>query len=490
MDLRQKKILARELQRKLDEELDLVFDPNRVGSRATEKQTEVFKSIGLCNHRYVVAANQVGKSSIGARDVSWFIKDKHPYYKLRSDQRDRPLFIIIVGKVLGQVEEELWNKKLSLFFTKSNGGELGENEFKEIRSGQILSKVKIKSRGFEHTIVFQSHNHEDETREKVQSYVADYVWLDEMVSQISLLKELHLRVLANEGHFLATFTPKIRSDEIKKYIESPNPSHIKFKINMFDNPIYRGREEQILLEYKNTPENERNAILFGDWYVGDSAVYDFSLNKHVVSIPYDYTPYWRHLFAIDPAGTGKVGYVIIAEHPMTGVKYVIKAGYIKGKAASQLLDEIEVMIKPFNIVKKVSDPHETWFIEEARLRGSFYQTPYNKTGRKVDLIKAIQSGITDNELLFIDKCDLLLDEISTYQWSEGETTKIEKSTKYHIMDALQYGWDLFPRFEGVKVKVAMSFNDDSERYTYAIKQAAATEREKAIKRMVRLKKRR
>jgi len=212
MELKHKQLLAKEIQRKLDEELDLVFDPNRSGSRPTPKQEDIFKSIAIVPHRYVIAANQTGKSSVGARDLSWFLKDKHPYYKLRPDQNNKSLFVIVVGKVMSQVEEELWNKKLSLFFKRGEGGDLQENEYKEIRSGSVLSKVKVKCRGFEHTIIFQSHNHEEETREKVQSFVADFVWLDEMVSSMSLLKELHLRGLSNSGHFIATFTPKLRSD--------------------------------------------------------------------------------------------------------------------------------------------------------------------------------------------------------------------------------------------------------------------------------------
>ena len=251
-------------------------------------------------------------------------------------------------------------------------------------------------------------------------------------------------------------------------------------MRMLDNPIFFGREAAILAEYANVPENEKNAILFGDWYIGDNAVYDFERGKHIVPIPFDYSPYWRHVLAVDPAGRGLIGIVLIAEHPMTGIKYVIYADYIKGKAPTLILDEIETIAKPYNIVKHVSDPHETWFIEQARLKGFFYHTPFNKTGRKVELIKQIQSGITDNKLLFVDKCTLLIDELASYQWSDSAEDKIAQSTKYHIMDALQYGWDLFPRFSGKTFVAPPKFDTPAEQYNHSIKMAVVAEREKRV----------
>lgn len=412
------------------------FDPFHPDSRPTDKQEEVFKAIKDITARFVVSGNQVGKTTMGAREVSWIFEHNHPYWNTKELFPNQPLLLLVIGRVGEQVESEIWARKIKPFLTP--------NSYKEVRMGNALQRVIHKDTG--NTIIFLSHHNINEAREKAQAYTAQYVLLDEMPKSLSFIIELLLRVQANNGRFLATFTPLIRDMDIKKYVESSEaPLGKKFQMSMLDNPIYKGREAEIIKRYENIPEDERNARLFGEWFRGGQAVYNFDPEKQLHQ-PEGYLPSWTHVEAVDPAASGQAGFILLANQPGSPQWHVVRAEYIKGAAASDLLDEIEKRTKGINIIRRISDPHEAWFIKEAAKRKRYYMGVYKKNERKNELIKNLQESLNDGKILVTPWAQLLVDELMTCLWKEG-TDKIVGASRFHLLDCIQYANDNLPKTE-------------------------------------------
>lgn len=417
-------------------ERDNCFDPFVPDSRPNEKQQAVFEAIKDIYARFVVAGNQTGKSTIGARETAWIFEEKHPFWDTNKLFPNQPLLLLVIGRVGEQVESELWARKIKPFLTPDS--------YKEVRMGNSLQRVIHKESG--NTIIFMSHHSINDAREKAQSYTAHFVWVDEMPNSLSFIIELLLRVQANNGRFLSTFTPLIRNADIKKYVDSAEaPLAKKYQMAMLDNPIYKGREAEVLKRYDNLPEDERNARLFGEWFRGGQAVYNFDPEKQLHQ-PEGYLPSWTHVEAVDPAASGQAGFILLANEPGSPQWHVVRAEYIKGAAASDLLDEIEKRTKGINIIRRISDPHEAWFIKEAAKRKRYYMGVYKKNERKNELIKNLQESLNDGKILVTPWVPLLSDELTTCMWKEG-TDKIVGASRFHLLDAVQYANDNLPKTE-------------------------------------------
>lgn len=414
------------------------FDARDLQSRPNPTQQRVFDDINKYSERYIIAGNQTGKSQLGAREAAWIFSGTHPTW----NPPDRPLLMLVVGQSNKVVKEELWESKIKPF--------LDEGTYKEKIVGGALSGV-VHNNG--NRILFFSHNSPEECRKLVQGYVADWVWLDEMPGSFRLLAELHTRCQANKAPFLATFTPLLKNAEIKNYIESKNNKFIKkYTMTVHDNPIYtrdKDKYDKLKMRLSSMSESERATREAGAWYVGDNAVYDFSTEKHVEK-PEHYDKSWRHIETVDPAASGKAGYALLAEDPNTGTWYVIKADYIKGKAPSVLLQEVMTKTGNVNLVKRVCDSHEAWYIKEANLHKIWYEIPHKKTERKKELIKGLQESLYSGRLRVSPWCDKTIDEFTTCQWSENGSDRIINSSSFHILDCLQYAVDCLPKLQEEK----------------------------------------
>jgi phage terminase large subunit-like protein len=418
------------------------FDAFHPESRPTEKQLTVFKEIADVACRYVVAGNQSGKSQMGAREVSWIFNHQHPYWDTKEQFGETPLLILVIGRVGEQVETELWSRKIKPF--------LAPGTYKEVRTGSSLQRVIHKENG--NTIIFLSHHNVNEAREKAQAFTAAFVWLDEMPKSLSLVIELELRTIANNGKMLTTFTPLIRDPKIKDKIENVQlPVGKKYQFAMLDNPIYVGREAEIAERFKSVPEDERNARLYGEWFKGGMQVYNFDAKNDVVT-PAGYHPSWAHIEIIDPAASGKAGLLLLANRPETNEWYAVKGLYIKGVAPTDLLDEVETHTSGYNLIRKICDPHETWYIKEAAKRKRYYSGVYKKNERKHELIKNLGQAL--NHKIFITEwVPLLIDDLDSCMWAEDRVDKIIGASRFHLLDCAQYGCDNLPKMsETVKPK--------------------------------------
>ena len=419
-------------------ELQSAFDPARPGSRPSAAQDSVLRDIGRIDHRYVTAGNQSGKSQLAAREVAWVLTDTHPFWKRPARWGDAPLQILVVGRVSKQVEEVLHRKIVSY---------LEPDTYHIQRQGGAIQKLTLKSNG--NTIIYASHHNEKEAQEKLQSYTAHYVWLDEMPGGSKLLEELHRRVQAFNGIFLATFTPKQINRDIQKLIDSCDGVFSKkYQFLMFDNPIYTDEDKtKIMASLSTYSAAYRNTVLSGEWMTGDDMVYFFDSDT-MVEAPEGYSPAWRHVESSDPAVKSKFGITVWAENPASGVWYCIRADYITGiYVPSALVDEVKKKTAGINVMRRVCDPHEPWYIATASSMGLTYMTPYRKNDRKAELIKNLQT-VLGPMIRVAPWCTDLIDEFLNCRWSDADVNRIVNASSYHLLDSSQYFVDCRPKYEG------------------------------------------
>jgi len=435
LDKEQKKILAAALRRKQILQRNLCIDPYAVESRPSKPQEAVLKDVDH-QHVYVVAGNQSGKSQIGGRIVAWKFTETHPHWKRRPEWGDEPLFMIVAGR-LGHQVEELWQKKIMPFLPKGS--------FREVRQSTVLQKVIHKENG--NTILFTSHDKANQAWEKIQSFVAHHVWIDEMPSHAKYLEEAHVRVYARRGQCVATFTPKSRNEKIRKMIDNADPDiAATYRMGMLDNPIYWGREEEVLKSVAHLDEEDRNATLHGEWVSGDSTVFNYSRDRHCSKLPSTYSTSWSHVLAFDPAASGLGGLVIVAQDPNSKFWHVVFAKYVEGKAPSVLVEEVRRIAAPYNVVRKIYDTHESWFHAEACQQGYHGWIAVDKHQRKKELITGLKQALLDMWLKFVPGMTKLEEEFRNAEWSDADECKIRNSSKYHLLDAMQYLIDNLPGF--------------------------------------------
>lgn len=417
------------------------FVPNDPDSRPTAAQQELIEDFGRVRRQWVVAGNRAGKSMTCARIVAWMLEETHPTWTRPAEWGKDSLLIVVCARTGKHIEESLLPYLTSF---------LGEDDYKVVRLGNIAQRLEHKNGN---RIVFQSLENPHTARERVQSYTAHCVWVDEQSNNTTIIAELLTRTNTTGGYFLASFTPLVYNPEVKAMVEGAQlPMGKKYKFKMFDNPKLSDptRQAEILAEMSHLTEVERNARLYGDWITPTTKVYDYRPDDHRRELPDHYSPAWRHLRSVDPAISSKLGYILLGEDPRTGFWYTVKAKYLDSiKDPNQLFDAVEAEDKGYNIIRRVSDPHETWFISLAASKGRQHMCPYDKSNRKPELISGLQSAL-GSRLFITPWCIDLEDELLGAQWSESREGKIANGSKYHLTDALQYAIDLLPKSEIVK----------------------------------------
>jgi hypothetical protein len=420
-----------------------VFDAFRPASRPTSFQQVILDDSEEVRVQYVVAGNRSGKSQLGARKMAWALAENKPGYVRPAHWGTGTLQFLVIGRVSKQVEEVLF-RKLRAFFK--------EGELHEQRVGNMLQKVVHRPTG--NILLFASHHNSTEAQEKVQAYELNGIWMDEMPSSWKLIEELQRRLQDRRGWFFASFTPKTTNLEIRRMVDqSQRPLAAVYKLRMFDNPIYTDEDKsQILQSLEGMPETYRKCILEGDWMDSDLAAYHVP-DSALVKMPADYSTTWRHVEWADPALQSKHGCVVAAEHPKTGLWYVVRARYFTGiPVPSDLVTAVQSSLRGLNIVRRTCDSAATWYIGEAAAMGTHYGTPWDKNNRRSEMMKGLQKAL-GVRLFITEDCADLVDELGSMQWSENQADRIVNSHKYHLHDCCIYGWDCIPKPEVAQVSV-------------------------------------
>lgn len=439
------------------------FDPANPDSKPTLAQQQVVDDITSHKIQIVRAGNQSGKSAVSARILSWFLTETHPKWKRPGRWGQEPLLALVCGRTGKQIEESLLPKIRSY---------LEPGTYKEVRIGNIIQRLELDNGN---RIVFQSLENPSMARERIQSYVAHFVWLDELPPTVDILNELLIRIQARDGHFIASFTPLVRNVKVQKFVDGlTEPLAKTYRFKMLDNPLYADpqRQAEILTSLGHLPEHVRNSRLYGEWMSDDNAVFHFDYST-MVELPTNYSPLWRHVESVDPAIKSALGYTLWAEDPQSGIWYCVKADYIKGVyVPTELVQAVAKLSSGYNIVRRISDPHESWYIHTASSMGIIYTGVYKKNDRKAELIKNFQEAL-GSQLRIAPTAEALIEEITSARWSDTRDGKIASGSDYHLLDSAQYFQDVKPKKEG---PVQTSTNWESWLYTENEKRKANLEK--------------
>lgn len=422
--------------RQLLAERRLAFDGLNLNSRPTPVQLDMFQDT-TTRVFWVVASNRSGKTSSGARVVSWWFNDDHPYQERPAEWAGRPLQILVVGRVGEQIASELYERKIKPL--------LQPGTYKEVRIGNELRRLEHRTNG--NRVIFMSHHDAANAREKVQAFTADVVWLDEMPDDVGLVTELLMRVSTTNGRLYATFTPLIRNEEIRRLVETQTSYSRKIQLRILDNPLFKGREAEIEAEIRAmcSSEDEFRARMYGDWYQGDTRV--FAYMSHHRGMPEHYSPSWRHIAVCDPAASGYAGLVIGAEDPVTGTWVVTKAIYLQGAAAIDLLASVERELHGVNIVAKWTDCNPAGFHKESARQGMRWRPYTEKAGRKLDTIDKLNVWLKHRRIQVAPAAYRLEDEFTICSWADRSSNKIVHESKFHLLDCVRYLVDVAPPWD-------------------------------------------
>ena len=461
--------------------LNQSFDPNVLESRATAKQDEVLRDV-WSRHKYVIAGNQSGKSSLKARDIAWKFLETHPYWERPNSKRCMnklcgstdfetitdpeqpkapPLYScnhcqaqwmdwrkerlsLLVGSKTSQLTEELWDKKIEPYLE-------GYNYKVERQSTSIKKVVNIdeNSLGYGNEILFFSHDNSKQAKGRVQSLTLHDVWLDELPDSIDLIEELHRRVDAKRAQFCATFTPKTPNPEIRRLIDEGDERIVgTYRFGMLDNPAYANRKQEQLDALKGFTKKKQDNILYGEWLDGDEKVFTFSMEKNTIPRLDDYDATWPHVIAVDPAAN-VTGFAVACWHPTRMQWFVINSGYVKADKElddpTTIVAKIEQKIAGVNVIRRIYDPHETWWMMTARNHAGVSYIPVLKDKRKKILVQNLITAIGQRSFLFVGDQQECYDELHRADWHPDKDFIIRGSQNLHIIDSLQYLWDLLPK---------------------------------------------
>ncbi len=441
-ELEQQKLLAQAIERYHLLSRDECFDPYDPESRPTELQTKIYKDCGIILYRWVIGGNRGGKTSTPPREISWILENKHPYWQRPASWGHEPLTIIIAGQDRKMMELAIWEKKLKPF--------LVADDWKEVRQGMALQYVT--HRVTKDQIIFISHADSSERNRKfMQGYKAHYVWLDEMPGSFAILEELQRRVDDSRGPFIATFTPKAKNIQIQKIVDSARaPIARKYFLPKLSNPIFKGREAEEIAKLAGYSDAYKKTVLEGAWLTGEDAVYNFDPEKMMQPLPDNYSHQWRHVESSDPALKSKFGFTLWAEDPSNGMWYLVRSEYIEGLYDPQsMYERIQTMTRGYNIVRRVCDPHEVWYLSTAASNKCqpAYTSPYKKNQRKGELIKGLQAALGVSAIIPPHN-DSFLEEINECRWSESQDDRIVNASSYHLLDSAQYFIDCAPKWDG------------------------------------------
>jgi hypothetical protein len=441
------------------------FDPEKPASRPTPKQLEVMKDI-VHRHIYVVAGNQSGKTQLGGWTLARKFEENHPYWKRSPDWGKEKMTLIVAARLYAHVVE-IWETKIQPY--------LEPGSYTLEKDGPYIKRLIHKKNG--NKVYFFSHDKAKEAQQKVQMFVAHHVWCDEMPSDVSFLTELQQRVTARSGQLMCTFTPVIKNDDIKDMVDNVDPKlGVKYQMSKLDNPIYKGREEELFAEVASLPIDVQNCRLYGDWLQAEMPVFTVRPENVVMTLPDDYSTQWEHVVAVDPASAGTAGLIICTRSPVGNQWYVVSAEYISGQAPSVFVQLVEAKLRPYNITTRVYDPHETWFQKEALVSGIVWRPVHNKSQRKKELITTVQQYLWDLELIIPDTQKLLLKELRSAEWKDANFDGIKNSTRFHIVDALQYLLDILKALP--KRKVTKIVPQDQQIYVAMKEQMVREDKER------------
>lgn len=473
--------LAAEATRIREANLRACLDPAFPLSRPAAHQLEFFSDLCRVQYRVIRGGNQSSKTACTSRELSWCMTGTHPGWERHTSGRcpicktpptcvegydfhcdaghewrdwgSGVLTALIVGQSRAAMEKEIWQAKMKPFFP--------EKEWHEESSGGYISAVINKKN--DDRIIFLSHADSSPKNIKyLQTFVANFVLLDEMPTNVAVFEEIMRRADSRKAPVSMGFTPKVFNGAVKRFVDSLKPPQGKvYRFSKFQNPLFVGKEKEEYAKLEGLPEHTKNCILFGDWMPGDGLVFWYEPEKHSKKRHPLYSTDWPHVLIVDPATESKLGFLLAHRVPdglplvdgctPPGHWSIQRAEYVEGVyTPHRIVTEVEERAAPYNLIERVSDPAASWFIRAAEDRPDGPSVHYstvshkNMEGRKDAMIASAQQSL--GQTVWIEDGHdtvYLTDELGTMARSP-DTGKIRKSRKYHLIDCLNYFVDCLP----------------------------------------------
>jgi hypothetical protein len=201
----------------------------------------------------------------------------------------------------------------------------------------------------------------------------------------------------------------------------------------------------------------------------------------MTEMPIGYSPLWRHVESVDPALKSALGLTVWAENPQTHIWYCVMSDYVKGiYVPTELVAAVRDRVKHLNIVKRIADPHEVWYIQTASSMGLHYHGVYKKNERKSELIKGLQERLGQT-IRLSPTCLDLISELQECRWSDRSDGRIINASSYHLLDSAQYFCDNIPKAEASKIS-----SSNWDEWLYKANDLRKAKEEKQKKKMERI----
>jgi hypothetical protein len=426
-----------------------VFIPDDPKAKPFAAQIAFLKDKSLS--KLARCGNRAAKTFTAMRDLSWKITRTHWYrqdynvfgiHDKRWQEKAKTVELEtrylrskaeihwIVGPTYEFVNGVMWTQYLEkmipawyiMDIKKTNQGNIESVVFK---NGDVLK--------------FKTYAQQETTK---MGFAVNNVYIDEMPSDYQTITELIVRTFDLDGSITLSFTSLVENDDIIKYLDaSCNSGTMSFhNWSIYDNPHYAGnpdRMKRALDEYANMPENERNARLYGTWFIKtpDKAVFE-GMEPEIVRdfpIPLD----WRRVRYTDPA-SHVTGHCEFAENPETGDWYCYLSkeltwGHIV--KASDIVEAIE-KLKPYSSFRyheSVYDNAEAWFGAETKHKG--YRGCLLKN-REAAVMSTRDAVGTKRVKFFEAGAALLLQQFREYKYKKDGFGVVKKHD--HVLDCLMY----------------------------------------------------
>lgn len=388
--------------------------------------------------RLFMAGNRVGKSELGAYELTCHVTGKYPEW-WDGKRFTRPVAAWIGGDTSTTVRDILQRKLLG-DIGDFGSGMLRKEDIVETKTRRnvpdAIETVRVKHvSGGVSTIVFKTY---EQGRETWQGTEQDIIWLDEE-PPLDVYSEALIRTMTTNGMVMLTFTPlRGLSDVVLSFMETDQSAKLSVSkhttIATWDDvPHLTEQSKNELLA--TIPINERDARSKGIPVIGSGRIYPIDLETCTVK-DFPIPKYWAKAYALD-VGWNRTAAVWGALDRDQDVLYIYSEHYqgeqepmFHAKAIKARGDWMRGVIDPASHGRSQADGNALFEL-------------YRKEGLKIQNAEnAVEAGIYEvwqrfqtGRLKIFKSCTNLLKELSLYH--RNDKGAIVKKND-HLCDCLRY----------------------------------------------------
>jgi phage terminase large subunit-like protein len=274
-------------------------DFNKLGSfQPYARQIEFYEAGASFRERLLMAANQVGKTYCGSREVAYHLTGRYPDW-WTGHRFDRPIEVW-AGSDTSETTRDTVQANLigppparEMWGTAAIPGDAILDTNSRMGVADALDTVLVRHvSGGTSTLGFKSY---DQRRQKWQGTKKDLIWLDEEPPMDIYMEALTRTNAVDDGRMMMTFTPLLgMSDVVHMFLDGEGRSITRMTIDDAEH-ISEEKRAQIIASY---PEHEREARTKGIPALGSGRVYPVAESR--ISVPSFAIPrHWPCVAGID-----------------------------------------------------------------------------------------------------------------------------------------------------------------------------------------------